>query len=149
MFVHAVVNNTKEAFMVRKMFRNFSLILLITLIAVLMTGCGGGGEKEFTDQDSGAIIEVSEGDEFKIVVEGNETTGYIWHQAEGTNEKIVEHVEDFFYPETNAEVGGGGRHTWVFEAVGQGETTIILEQGRPWETGVTPQKTVSYRVKVD
>jgi inhibitor of cysteine peptidase len=46
-------------------------------------------------------------------------------------------------------VGSGGTETWRLAAQRPGAQTLTLEYRRPWEHGVPPARTVSYRVTVN
>ena len=44
-------------------------------------------------------------------------------------------------------VGAPGEELWTFTAVAEGETEIVLEYVRPWETDEAPEETVTIQGK--
>lgn len=112
-----------------------------------------GGRAQQSDvpsfDDSGQPIELTIGQEFKIALDSNPTTGYLWRLSQPQDETIVTFVGDKYeIPTTPGRVAGGGKHIWTFRAVGQGHTVIVLEYCRPWEKGVAPIKKATFTVVV-
>ncbi len=122
--------------------------LVLLMLAILLAGCGGGTVKKYTEANSGSTIELKAGDEINIVLESNETTGFVWSQADGMDTRVIEKVSDQYYASTSNRVGAPGEHTWIFKALQQGETKIKLNLGKPWETDVVPLKALTYTIKV-
>lgn len=74
------------------------------------------------------------GDNFKIEVASNATTGYQWQISEPLDKNIIELVSsEYISPKTNL-TGAGGKEIWVFRAVKKGKTKISLSYARPWES---------------
>jgi predicted secreted protein len=93
-------------------------------------------------------LEVAVGQEFRITVASNATTGYHWELAAPLDEAVVKLVtNEYKSPETKA-LGAGGLEIWTFQAMGRGQTVINLKYVRPWEEDVAPVKTASYAVNV-
>jgi inhibitor of cysteine peptidase len=127
--------------------RTFLLGLIILAIPIV-SGCGGAKTVEYTEADTTNTIQVAAGEQFMIVLDANETTGFVWRQAEGTDTKVVKKVTDEYIEPNTGAVGAGGKHNWTFEGVEAGETTIKLDYLRPWEPDAKPDKSLTFKVKV-
>jgi len=93
------------------------------------------------------IINVNVGDNFKIELKSNPTTGYQWQLAEPINKNTVELVSsDYILPNTNL-TGAGGKEVWIFKAIKAGEIKISLKYVRSWEN-VQPIDQNTYVIKV-
>lgn len=124
------------------------IVGLVLLTIPFIAGCGGGETVEYTAADVAKTIDVAAGEQFKIVLDANESTGFIWRQAEGTDAKVVKLVTDEYIEANTGAVGADGKHHWTFEGVEPGETTIKLEYLRPWEPDASPEKTLNFKVAV-
>lgn len=92
-------------------------------------------------------IKVKVGNNFKIELKSNATTGYQWKLAAPLDEKIVRLVSsDYIAPNTNL-IGAGGKEVWVFKAVRKGKTKITLDYVRAWEK-ISPEMRNIYIVEV-
>lgn len=77
------------------------------------------------------------GDEFKIELESNPSTGYRWYLT-SFNNKILKFVSSEFVPKTSSQIrGGGGMERFNFEAIKEGTTSIKLVYKRAWEREAT------------
>jgi inhibitor of cysteine peptidase len=96
-----------------------------------------------------APITASVGKEFRVVIEGNPTTGYTWQLAKPLDEKIVKLVSNRYdAPGRGGRVGQGGREVWTFKAVAAGKTTIEMKYIRVWEKDQPPARVACYSVEV-
>jgi inhibitor of cysteine peptidase len=120
------------------------ITLLFVALALLLAACGG----KATDtpvieiSDAGKIIEVSAGNEFKIVIDSNPSTGYHWEMIGELDESIVQFVSSEYRADEPVMPGSGGKNVWTFKALAAGETTITLGnyppgQGEPAVQEVT------------
>jgi predicted secreted protein len=123
-----------------------NLFILLIVATLALTACGGkptetpGGELVISDP--GKIIEVNAGNEFKIVIESNPSTGYQWKLVGALDETIVQFVSNEYRASEPVMPGSGGSDVWVFRAVAAGETTITLGhyppgEGQPVEQEIT------------
>lgn len=76
------------------------------------------------------------GDEFKIELESNPSTGYRWHLI-FFNKKILKFISSEFVPKTASQIGGGGIERFNFKAIKEGTTSIKLVYKRAWEREAT------------
>jgi inhibitor of cysteine peptidase len=77
-------------------------------------------------------IKVNVGDNFKIELKSNPTTGYQWQLAEPLNN--IELVSSRYIPPNTNLVGAGGKEIWIFKAIKVGKTHISFKYLRPWES---------------
>lgn len=100
----------------------------------------------YTEADSGSI-QVPKGQEFVILLESNQTTGFQW--AVQLNSNFIEFKGKEYITDEAGEgmVGVGGHERFTFVASQSGETEIMLSYARPWES-VQPEKTLTYNIAI-
>jgi inhibitor of cysteine peptidase len=78
-------------------------------------------------------IDVGVGEDFKISLESNPTTGYSW--TADFNESILKLKEEKDYANSKPRlVGAGGRKLFTFEALLPRDTKVTMSYQRPWES---------------
>lgn len=92
--------------------------------------------------------EIHVGEELRITLESNRSTGYQWKLAKPLNQTVIKLVHSRYIGPAKQIPGAGGTEEWIFTGVGVGKTEIHLEYVRPWEKGGAPAKTVTYTVVV-
>lgn len=128
-------------------FRNKVLIALsICLLALslcILSGCGSSAAKY--DVGQGKVM--AQGKDLTVELQSNPTTGFEWTaEIEGTTVKAVSDS----YQQNKSEKatnGAGGIHTFVFQGVGTGDSTITFKYARSWESG-SPEKTITMDLTV-
>ncbi len=130
-------------------------ILTFLTIAMLLSACSLAGATEeptvvpqLNISDPAKILEASAGNEFKIIIDSNPTTGYHWEIIGEVDADVVEFVSRDFRGDEPVAVGSGGVDVWVFKAVAAGETHITLGYYPPSNDPVEPQQTVTFTVTV-
>lgn len=122
------------------------LFIFLVVVAFALTSCGGGAtetpDNTLVISDSGRAIEVAAGNEFKIVIDSNPSTGYRWGLIGELDGKIIEFVSSEYRADEPVMPGSGGSEVWVFKALAAGQTTITLGhyppgEGQPVEQEVT------------
>jgi predicted secreted protein len=105
--------------------------ICILLVTMALAGCGGGTTATYTGDDSAITAKV--GEQFIIILEGNETTGYTW--MEGFNNDALKMVKKEYKPDEQAKdmVGGGGASYFTFKGLQTGTSTITMTYKQPWE----------------
>ena len=99
---------------------------------------------QFTDPEK--QIATSPGQEFKITLGSNRTTGFMWELAAPLDESVVKlSGSEYKAPQSRLE-GAGGAEVWTFRAVGRGQTTITIKYARPWEKDKPPVRTIVFRI---
>jgi inhibitor of cysteine peptidase len=125
--------------------KNLIIMCVISLIcsAFVLAYAQGSDPQSVSNPDH--PIDVSAGQEFKIVLDSNPTTGFEWQLASPLDETLVTLVGNAYTAaSTPGQTGAGGKHTWTFKAVRQGHTVIALKYLRSWEKGVAPLKNVIF-----
>ncbi|HVN14685.1 MAG TPA: protease inhibitor I42 family protein [Anaerolineales bacterium] len=118
----------------------------IIFLAVLMLTACSSSVKPTNPQ---VKIETSAGQEFKLVIDSNPTTGYHWEIVGDLDKSVVDFVsKDYKSTSDPTLVGGGGVDIWVFKAAGAGETSITLGYYPPSNEKTQPAKTETFSVVV-
>ena len=109
----------------------------------------GGDEASPDITPDDTEFDVSGGDQFRIVLESNVTTGFSWQLEEPLDEGVLILVDDdYIAPGTDA-VGAPGKQELTFEAVGPGATSIELWYIRPFDSPPDPADEASFPVTVE
>jgi predicted secreted protein len=88
-------------------------------------------------------IDVVVGEEFKISLKSNPSTGYSWSLAASLPNWLLQ-VDKTYVADNLAMIGGSGTEIWTFQATAAGSTTLTFQYERPWEG--TPIQTHSWQV---
>lgn len=88
------------------------------------------------------------GDQFKITLDSNATTGFKWQLAAKPNQKVAKKLSSVYNDPSESIPGRGGSETWTFKAVGKGKTTIVLSYDQPWEKGTKGERIQKFEVEV-
>ena len=78
-------------------------------------------------------INVSAGQNFKILLESNPTTGYKWQLARPLDRSMLKLVNSSYKAGGGNLVGSGGNELWTFKAKNPGKAKIYFEYVRPWK----------------
>lgn len=98
--------------------------------------------------DPALAIEVTTGDEFKIVLDANPSTGYHWELDEDTAPDTIEFVSREYVADEPVAPGSGGSEIWTFKALSPGDVQITLGYYPPSNEPADPQQTQTFTVKV-
>lgn len=98
--------------------------------------------------DPAKNLEASAGNEFKIVIDSNPSTGYHWEIIGEVDESIVEFISNEYRADEPVMPGSGGVDVWVFKAIAAGKTDITLGYYPPSNDPVEPQQKVTFTVTV-
>ena len=93
-------------------------------------------------------IAVTVGQEFKITLQYNASTGYQWQFAKPPDEKFLKLLGTEYKKSNSNLVGAGGDEVWTFKAVAEGRTAIALGYVRPWQKGQTPAQSTNFAIVV-
>ena len=125
-------------------------LLYASILTIMMfIACNGEDAGPVTYTDAGDTVRVKVGQQFKIVLESNVTTGFKWQFTvpyDTTALKLVEH-QYVAKPNPDNLMGRGGHDHWLFEVLKKGPATISLEYGQPWDS-TSFEKTVEFKVEV-
>jgi len=127
------------------------LLTILFASALTLAACRGNPTESTLEplniSDAGKTIEVTAGNEFKIIIESNPSTGYHWDLVGALDESIVQFVSRDYRADEPVIPGSGGKDVWVFQALAAGETTITLGYFPPGVDG-TPAQEVTFTIVV-
>lgn len=83
----------------------------------------------------------------KVVLKGNPTTGYTWHYTIEDN-NIIKLASESSIQDSNL-MGAGSTFIWNFKALKAGETKITFKYYRDWESSAKDTDTVEYTITVN
>jgi predicted secreted protein len=125
------------------------ILFLLVVAAIALSSCRGGGSDEpFQISDPAKRLEASAGNEFKIIIAANPSTGYHWELAEELDGSVVEFVSREYRADEPVLPGSGGVDVWTFRAVSPGETTITLGYYPPSNDPVEADQIVTFTLTV-
>lgn len=106
--------------------------------------------KVITMADNGGYVYVKPGDELRLELESNPTTGYSWSYITKPDPNVLIETNYEYIPDKTDEkiVGGGGKEIWSYKPVNIGSTAIEMNYSRPWESKA-PVKTFAVKVIVE
>lgn len=125
----------------------FSALALGAFFLALSACSQGPSTVALDESDAGKSVALKVGDELKITLEGNPSTGYQWEAlpAEGA---VLETVGEPEFQAESEQLGAPGRVTLTLEAVAAGQQTLQLVYHRPWESEAEPLETFEVTVSV-
>lgn len=91
-------------------------------------------------------ITVATGEEFKITLESNPSTGNQWLMARPLEERLLKLLGSEYKRGRPGAPGGGGHEILSFRALAAGKTQIHLKYGRLWEQDPTPARSTNFVV---
>lgn len=122
------------------------IFAFLALLAVMLAGCSAG--RSLSLDDDGTRVLLRPGDEIKVTLEGNATTGFSWELVE-SDPAVLNALSEPVYEEANTElIGGGGKWTWRLAALEPGECEVRFVYHRTWEDE-PPEATFSFTAKVN
>ncbi len=126
--------------------------VILIIASILLGACTGTPEPNepagLQISDPAKALEAATGDDFKIVIESNPTTGYHWELMNEPEANVVILVSNEYKGDEPVITGSGGVEVWTFKAVSPGETQITLGYYPPSNEPTDPQQTVTFTVKV-
>jgi inhibitor of cysteine peptidase len=118
------------------------LLLAITTIGCLLSGCSSGTEVVFSCDDFtkhknlDAEVNLAPGEAVTVTLCSNASTGFSWDEnakIEDTN--VLKQTGQRFISSEKDMPGAAGQQEWTFTALKPGTTTAYVEYSRPWEGG--------------
>jgi predicted secreted protein len=91
-------------------------------------------------------VNVAIGEEFKIELVSNPSTGYEWNVTQIADERIANMTSSEYVPPDSDLLGASGKQVFTFEALENGTTTITLEYARPFEDSPISRHVVTVTV---
>jgi inhibitor of cysteine peptidase len=98
--------------------------------------------------DPAKNLEATAGNEFKIIIDSNPTTGYHWEIIGELDEAVLEFISQEYRADEPMLTGSGGVDVFTFKALKAGETLITLGYYPPSNDPVEPDQIVTFNVTV-
>lgn len=102
---------------------------------------------ELGSADAGSRRSLGLGQQLKVSLDSNPTTGYRW-AIDGTLPPQLEQVGESSYTADSKAMGAGGVEVWTFLGKSPGAGTLKLKYWRSFEPTATPARTFQVRVDV-
>ena len=112
--------------------------LALLFCGILCASAASAGERK--------PISVVKGEEFKITLESNPSTGNQWLIAKPLDERLVKRLGSEYKRGRPGAVGSAGNEILSFKALEEGKTEIYLKYGRWWEKDTAPARTTNFVV---
>jgi predicted secreted protein len=81
--------------------------------------------RRLTEEDNGSTITLAPGEQIRLVLQGNPTTGYEWSVAE-LDPAVLRQIGEGEWRPDSPGIGAGGPYTFRFEAVAEGQSRLYL-----------------------
>jgi len=122
---------------------------ILAVAALLAAGCSTASVPlELTGDDNGSTQQLGVGQELRITLESNQTTGYRW-AIDGQLPPQLEQVGEPAYSSESKMVGAGGQEAWTFKGTRAGSGELKLKYWRSFEPTAQPAETFAVTVKVN
>jgi len=125
------------------------LIYSLGISVLVAIACNGGEAEPTVHANPADTIRIVTGEQFKISLKSNPTTGYGWQFTSEIDTLMIKFIEREYIPDPNPEglVGRGGRDQWRFTGVRKGTTSVSLQYLQPWDSTSVAQ-TIEFHVEV-
>lgn len=141
--------------------KKYSVISGVLILFCLLTGVYGcsssiSSKKAATDKNdlktleaSGTKNTIKVGDNFKVVLKGNPSTGYAWNYTIDSNDVIKLISKDEVQDKSNV-VGSPSTFTWNFKSLKAGQVKLTYKYYQGWlgEAATTKENTIEYLITV-
>ena len=91
-------------------------------------------------------IAVVAGEEFKIALNSDPSSGNQWLMAKPLDERLLKLLSNEY--RRGRQAGGGGNDILSFKALTEGRTQIHLKYGRLWERETSPARVTNFVVVI-
>ena len=133
-------------------------LLIVGLVAIGCTSAvartaemGAGCDQFATQKSITQATEVSVGDQIKVALCSNASTGFSWQEPEVSATEVVSLADRSFSAPATGEtqvVGAAGTDNITFKATTKGTSTIVLRYSQPWVGGTSSEWTYTLTVTV-
>ena len=121
-------------------------VIILGLVIVGLTISQGFAAKTKRSVDPHRI-KVRPGQTFKIDLQSNPTTGYMWQIRNPIDKTRLVIVNKTFAPKSKKLVGSPGHEVWQFKALKKGTIYIEFAYKRSWENEVVKRETYAVVIK--
>lgn len=93
-------------------------------------------------------ITVSVGQEFKIILEANSSSGNQWLMARPLDERLLKLLSNEYKRSRPGATGASGNEVLSFKALSEGKTQIHLKYAKLWERDAAPSQTTNFVIVI-
>jgi inhibitor of cysteine peptidase len=93
-------------------------------------------------------ISVGVGQEFKIVLASNSSSGNQWLMARPLDDRFLKLLGSEYKRGRSGAAGAPGNEVLSFKALGEGKTQIYLKYAKLWEKDTAPAQTTNFVVVI-
>ncbi len=130
--------------------------LVVAIIIVAIIGVGGWFvyNKYFATaaivqiDENQTEAEVKKGQEFKITLGSNQTTGFNWTVSNIFDKNIVKIISDKYIAPGSTAMGASGEQEFTFKGVGSGKVNIVFTYARSFERDPSQEAVKTYSITV-
>lgn len=108
------------------------IALTLVILFAAFGGTAAAESQTVTDEQNGGTVTLTRGEQLKVILPGNPTTGYSWTVPQDIQATLSLH-DSGYTPESDA-IGAGGHFTYLFTAQQLGSVQLIMRYARGWET---------------
>lgn len=123
--------------------KKFLILLIFAYIVIFVTSC----VSPYAIAEGGRTVNLTIDEQFKIELEGNASTGYIW-QVMPFDTTVIQQVGEPEFKSKDGRIGAGGKITFTFRAIADGHTDLSLVYHRRWEKDQPPAKKFEMKLVV-
>jgi len=125
------------------------MLLLTGVIALmLLSGCSSASKPvELSAKDTGVAQSLAIGQELRVSLQANPTTGYRW-AVDGAVPTQLEQAGEARCAADSKAIGSGGTEVWTFVAKRAGKAPLRLKYWRSFEPTAPPVATFSADIEV-
>ncbi|MDR3686606.1 MAG: protease inhibitor I42 family protein [Coriobacteriia bacterium] len=115
----------------------------------VLSACAPGSNSpvDLTAKDSGSRQTLAVGQQLRVTLDANPTTGYQW-SVDGSLPAQLKQVGDAVYSTQSTAIGAGGSEVWTFVGAASGTGTMKLKYWRSFEPTATPVKVFEVQADV-
>jgi len=133
--------------LVEKMKATFLGLVVVSLVSC--SSATPGPPVTLTELDAGRPVALAVGQELRVELRSNPSTGYSWTVAMDPTGPLTSLGEPEFQPFGGDVVGAGGVETFRWLALKESRVSLRFDYARPFEAGVPPVKVLVYDVHVE
>jgi len=93
-------------------------------------------------------LTVTVGQEFKISLPYNASTGYQWQFGKPPDQNLLKLLGTEYKRPESKLLGAGGDEIWTLKALAKGKTKLELHYVRPWEKGSPPAQQTNFVIVI-
>ena len=116
-----------------------------TVLLLVLAGCSSYSldvscDEFYETPEQSREVTVDVGDTFSVTLCSNPSTGFSWmEQAAISDPSVLAQTDHQFQAPGEGEdpppPGTPGQQTWIFKALAEGKSKLLLDYSQPWEGG--------------